>query len=553
MSGERAAIYARFSTAHQSERSVEDQVALCRQYADRHGLTVVATRDDRAMTGGTMIGREGLAAVLDLARRRAIDVVLVEALDRLSRDIADLATLHKSLTFCGVRIVAVHEGVADTIAIGLRGLVAQLYREDGAKKVRRGMQGVVRDGRSPGGRSYGYRPVPGKPGELVIDEAEAEVVRSIFRDFAAGITPRDIAFKLNTAGVAPPRGARWNASTINGSAQRGHGLLRNPVFQGKIVWNRVSMVRDPETGRRVSRPNPETDWIATDAPHLAIVDPEIAARVARRLDDRRRESGVPVVRTPRLLSGLLRCGVCGAGMSIADRHRGRPRIACSRSRESGSCASSKRVFLDAIEHGVIDHLKAALSRPEAVERFLAAYRVERQAAIDAAVRDRSGLEREIAQADAGISRLVASIADGVLTTEEARQRIAALRATKAAAEDRLEVARAQAEPIRIDRAALRRYAAALRDLPKVLDDVTTEQDMAVIEPIRDLISSVIVTPGQAYQPPAVEIRGRLAALIEQGPDVVLRVVAEEDFNRGKHIVLARFFTSRADKISVFRA
>jgi DNA invertase Pin-like site-specific DNA recombinase len=170
--------------------------------------------------------------LMDAARQRLFDVVVVEALDRLSRDMEDLAGLHKRLSFQGIEIQAVHDGTAGAILIGIRGLVGQMQREDGAKKVRRGMAGVVRDGRHAGGRAYGYRAVPGRPGELEIIEEEASVVRRIFVAYASGRPPRDIAHDLNREGVRPPRGRCWNASTINGNAQRGAGLIFNELYVG---------------------------------------------------------------------------------------------------------------------------------------------------------------------------------------------------------------------------------------------------------------------------------------------------------------------------------
>jgi site-specific DNA recombinase len=65
---------------------------------------------------------------------------------------------------------------------------------------------------------------------------------------------RDIAHDLNRESVRPPRGRRWNASTINGNAQRGAGLIFNELYAGRIVWNKVRMVKDPDTGKRLSRP-----------------------------------------------------------------------------------------------------------------------------------------------------------------------------------------------------------------------------------------------------------------------------------------------------------
>ncbi len=123
---------------------------------------------------------------------------------------------------------------------------------------RHGLEAVVRSGRNAGGRAYGYRPVPGKPGQLTIDDAEAAIVRRIFREFIEGATPRAIAVGLNADRVAAPRGTRWTATTINGNLARGHGLLMNELYTGVIVWNRVRMVKDPTTGKRISRPPNKT-------------------------------------------------------------------------------------------------------------------------------------------------------------------------------------------------------------------------------------------------------------------------------------------------------
>ena len=75
----RAAIYARFSTDLQNERSIDDQLALCRAYAEREGLNVVATFDDRARSGGSVLGRDGLLHLMDKAREHEFDVLVVEA------------------------------------------------------------------------------------------------------------------------------------------------------------------------------------------------------------------------------------------------------------------------------------------------------------------------------------------------------------------------------------------------------------------------------------------------------------------------------------------
>jgi DNA invertase Pin-like site-specific DNA recombinase len=140
----------------------------------------------RARSGASVFGRDGLMQLMDAARQRLFDVVIVEPLDRLSRDMEDLAGIHKRFSFQGIEIQAVHDGTVDEILIGIRGLVGQMQHEEGAKKLRYGMAGVVRDGRHAGGRAYGYRAVLGRPGQLEIVEEEASIVRRIFAAYAAG-------------------------------------------------------------------------------------------------------------------------------------------------------------------------------------------------------------------------------------------------------------------------------------------------------------------------------------------------------------------------------
>lgn len=244
--------------------------------------------------------------MLDQAREKSFDVVIVEALDRLSRDMEDLAGIHKRLSFLGIEIRAVHEGVVNTVLVGLRGLVGQLYREDNAHKVRRGLAGRVKQGLAGGGLTYGYAAVPGKRGERVVVDAEAQVVRRIFQQYVDGRTPREIAHDLNKERVKPPRGRVWNASTINGNRERCAGILQNELYIGRLVWNKVRMVKDPDSGKRLSRPNPKSDWQIAEVPHLSIVSSDLFTAAQNRKQERNRVHPSHQRRPRRMLSGLLR-------------------------------------------------------------------------------------------------------------------------------------------------------------------------------------------------------------------------------------------------------
>jgi len=80
------------------------------------------------------------------------------------------------------------------------------------------------------GPAIGAAALLGKPGELPVEEHEADVIRRIFQEDLEGASPRQIAHDLNAEGILPPRGTTWNASTLNGSADRGYGILRNAIY-----------------------------------------------------------------------------------------------------------------------------------------------------------------------------------------------------------------------------------------------------------------------------------------------------------------------------------
>jgi site-specific DNA recombinase len=225
-------------------------------------------------------------------------------------------------------IWAVHEGVVNTVLVGLRGLVGQLYRKDNAHKVRRGQAGCVSSkGLAGGSLAHGYAAVAGKNGERVIVNAEAEVVRRIFPDYVDGRTPREIAHDLNKERVPPPLGRAWNALTINGNRQRCAGILQNELYVGRLVRNKVRMVKDPDTGKRQSRPNSTSDWQFAEVPSLAIVSPDLFEAAQKRRRERTHTHPSHQRRPRRMLSGLLRCGACGSGMSTNGQDKsGRVRI-----------------------------------------------------------------------------------------------------------------------------------------------------------------------------------------------------------------------------------
>ena len=288
----KVAIYARYSSDNQRDASLADQLRVCREYAGRQGWTVLQEFTDHAISGATLL-RSGFQALMRDALDRRFDVVLAEALDRFSRDQEDTAGLFKRLTFAGVSIVTLAEGDITHLHVGLKGTMNALFLKDLADKTRRGLRGRVELGKSGGGLCYGYRVRRTMQdgmatGEREIVPAEAEVIRRIFRDYAAGVSPKALAKQLNTVRCPGPGAAPWNPSTIHGNPARGTGILNNELYVGRLVWNRLRYVKEPDTGKRVSRPNPPSDWVTTDVPHLRIVDDELWNQVKARQVEMRR-------------------------------------------------------------------------------------------------------------------------------------------------------------------------------------------------------------------------------------------------------------------------
>ena len=431
----RAVIYARYSSENQSASSIDDQIRLCREFVARQGWTVAQVYTDAAISGATAL-RPGYQALLAGAQKRGFDVVVAEALDRLSRDQEDVAGLYKRLRFAGIRIVTLAEGEITELHVGLKGTMNALFLKDLAAKTHRGLRGRVEAGRSGGGNAYGYRVVRrlGADGQLVAGEreinvAEAAVVTRIFRAYAAGVSPKRIAFELNAEGIPGPRGGAWSQSTLNGNRARGTGVLNNELYIGRLVWNRLAYVKDPDSGRRRSRARGSEELIVTEVPALRIVDQDLWEAVKARqaaLDARAERRGADKAvdnatdggsapfstqQRPRyLFSGLMRCGVCGGGFSKVSNHH----FGCSTARNKGptACANRRTIRRDVLEATVLEGLRGRLMDPDLFKAFAEAFTAEWNRLQGAAAAEQTARADELKRVQDQMERLVDAIANG---------------------------------------------------------------------------------------------------------------------------------------------
>ena len=420
----RAVIYARFSSELQRDASIEDQVAVCTNLIESKNWTLIKTYTDRATSGSTRF-RPQYQELLAAARRSEFDIVVAEALDRLSRDQEDVAALYKALNFSGIKIITLAEGEINELHVGLKGTMNALFLKDLAAKTHRGMRGRIKEKRAASGISYGYSLIRefdsrGEPvrGGREINEVEAGIVRRIFEDFSVGQSPWAIARKLNREGVTGPSGRPWQDTTIRGHAARGTGILRNELYIGRMIWNRQRFIKDPATGKRLSRMNPKTEWVIEEVPQLRIIDDALWQRVSARLSDIANSSTAIAIRDSKFwekkrskhfLSGLTYCGTCSNPLV----NTGRDYLRCTRADKGGTCTNTRGIRRSLLEDTVLTALQQNLMHPDLVREFVSSFHSEINKERNNAEIERRQLERHLADITRQLDGLITAISEGL--------------------------------------------------------------------------------------------------------------------------------------------
>jgi hypothetical protein len=241
------------------------------------------------------------------------------------------------------------------------------------------------------------------------------------------------------------------------------------------------------------------------APQLRIIDDDTWARVHDRKSEKTRLKTHMKRRPAHLLSGLLRCGCCGSGMSVHDRDKtGKTRIRCSAVRESGSCANRRIIYLRDAEKAVLNGMREELKDPRLIESYARKYNEERQRLAATGTAARARLEAKHARIESERQRNIDMVANGVIEEEDARQRIADLKAQRVDIE--AEIARLEEAPkiITLHPATLDRYAETVDALAASLADHTEAQDDRgpLVGSFRALVHSVTIYPNGARRVPS---------------------------------------------------
>ena len=314
-------IYTRVSTAMQIDGySLDAQKARMKAYADFNDYQIVGEYEDAGKSGKSIEGRASFCRMMEDIKsgKDGVAYVLVFKLSRFGRNAADVLSTLQVMQDFGVNLICVEDGIdsskdAGKLMISVLSAVAEIERENIRVQTMEGRIQKAREGRWNGGFApYGYRLVDGV---LQINEDEAPAIRTIFEQYVNTDTGANALSKyLETHGFQ--KLARQNGTSPLFSATLIRAILKNPVYCGKIAFGRRKLEKIHGT-RNEYHQVPQENYLLVDGLHEGIVSEELwnAAQVKLLAQSKRYE---PVNRSKteqaHLLSALVKCPICGAGM-----------------------------------------------------------------------------------------------------------------------------------------------------------------------------------------------------------------------------------------------
>lgn len=317
-SGMKCVLYPRVSTEMQVDGfSLDGQRSSLKRFADREEMTVVDIYEDAGKSGKSIEGRPAFKKMLsDIENGLQIDYILVYKLSRFGRNAADILNSLEFIQSYGINLICIEEGIDSSQASGkllisVLSAVAEIERENIIEQTMNGRKEKARQGGWNGGFApYGYYL---KDKNLFIQEEEAEVIRIIYDKFAnTEMGYGGVAQYLNLQGIKKIQ--RQNGKLSEWSGHLVRQILDNPVYCGKIAFGRRAKEKVKGTKNQYRQAWQE-EYIVADGKHEAIISEELWNKVR----EKRIETGIKQPSKvgkdrSHLLTGLLRCPVCGGPM-----------------------------------------------------------------------------------------------------------------------------------------------------------------------------------------------------------------------------------------------
>lgn len=417
----RAAAYARYSTDRQTENSIAFQLEEIQKYCVKNKLLLTAIYKDDAETG-TNTERQGFIEMLDAARAKAFDCVVIYDITRGSRDVADWFAFRKTMDLLGIEVISATEKLGDitdpgnflteliTVGIGQHQVLTTRQKSIAGVAIK-AKQGAFLGGYPP----LGYDIVNG---EYVINEQEARIVRTIFEAYASGKSYNAILELIH--GAKGKRGQPLGKNSL-------HSILTNERYIGVYTWNK----RFQKKFRKWAGGKPNPNCVRKENFIPVIIEPELWERVQERMSNNKKRA-VNKAKHEYLLSGLIECTNCG-GIYVGHCSTNKKGYStryyiCGNKYRTRTC-NSKNINADEIETFVVQQLKAYLLETDFEE--MAQYIADQ---INNASPDLSKEKKELAEITMQINNGMKAILKGI-DFPELEDEISRLRVRKSELED----------------------------------------------------------------------------------------------------------------------
>src|ERR1700723_473427 len=474
-----AAIYARVSSEQQREaNTISSQTASLIEFAQGHDLEVPKewVFEDDGYSGATL-ERPGLERVRDLAAEGQIQAVLAYAPDRLSRKYAYQILLIEELARNGVETLFIKapqgSSAEDQLLVQFQGMIAEYERAQILERSRRGKRHRARSGEVSvmSGAPYGYRYVrktDEAPAAYAVLEAEARVVERIYEMYTVeGLSIGEITRRINAEGI-PTRKA-----SARGERSAVWAVLRNSAYRGVACFgktrasSRTRVIR-PQRRRGVITPSmtagherPREEWIEIPVP--ALVSEDSFARAQELLEQNKIRSRRRSIE-PSIVQGLVSCQKCGYAFARTSTRTSARKIHYYKCIGSDSwrklggpiCDNRRLVRQDLLDQIVWAEVIRLLEDPTLIQQEL-----DRRLAVarscDPTQKREQSLQRELTHVGKGVERLLNAYQEALLSIEQLRERMPALRHREQTLRAELQAIADQAS----DRAAFLRLAETL--------------------------------------------------------------------------------------------
>ena len=398
------AIYARYSSDLQNERSCEDQVSECKQYIERQDDLrgrPIEIFTDNAISGSFITNGPSMVRLMEAIKQQKISAIVSESLDRISPNLSETDEILRLCAYYGIPIFTVMEaieqqkiaaivsesldrisrslsetdeisrlctyydrpistvmeGIIQRIHVGLSGTVNSIFIEQVAHRVKRGQAGNIRQGKAANGPPYGYKVkylndqgVPEK-GLREIYPEQAKIVQRIYDEFCSGKTIVEIVTSLNNEGIPSSRGGKWRRPTVLGCLERGEGILQNTMYKGQLVWNRHNRAKHPITGLRHTHPNPKDTWIYHTCEDLRIISDKQWNKVQHLIQKSRAPQSRPRKNHAPLEFDIY-CSQCGDKTT----GNGFNYVICSNYSYTGTCTQTRKININKARRAIYEQI-----------------------------------------------------------------------------------------------------------------------------------------------------------------------------------------------------